>query len=1848
MLLAQQLKDYERPQHNHKLPKSTSRYTQPHQHQDKQPQGRYFGQNILDNVQRTPSGHIRCLHTEMDALSRARFPERGTNEDFENWIAPKVEAWKAANAHKSALPILTIPVVFHIITDGAGAENLSAAIIQAQLDQLNIDFANLAGSTDPAAADVEVQFCLAQLDPSDNVMPEPGINRVTAFGDGPFNQGNFEGAGNIKQQTQWDPNLYMNIWVADLSGGLLGYAQFPDASGLPGMPTGAGGAAYEDGVVVTYSSVGSVANPGSGAPFNLGRTLTHEVGHWVGLRHIWGDGPCGVDDFCADTPESDAANGGCPNHTSCGTADMVENYMDYTNDACMDIFTADQKARIRVVMNNCVRRNTLPNSPKCVVSDYSIAAVDSTVEVCPPANAVYTINIGEFGGYSDPVSLSASGVPAGATAVFGSNSVTPVGSTTLTISGLGAVTPGTYNITVNANSTSGAQSLPLVLTVSPPTPSTAVNLTTPSNGFNGAAIPTNFNWSAAGAGATYNIEIATDPGFTNIVDNATGLATNSYTATTLSANTTYYWRVTVANACGVGPTSSAFSFSTANCAIYASTNVPIAISASGTPTITSTLNVGAAGTVTDVNVVTLDGTHTYISDLTVSLENPTGTSVTLFSNICAAEDNFDVAFDDGATNTYANLPCPPTSGLSYQPNQPLSAFNGQLANGTWTLTIADAFNLDGGSLDAWAIEVCVQPPSGLDAAIASIVSPTTDPLCGNPFTPEVVLLNAGTTTLSSVDINYRVDAGAVQTFNWTGSLAAGATTNVTLNPISSPTLGAPVTFTAYTSNPNGGTDGNNSNDTASVATQVDPTLPLPYAEGFNAGAIPANITTINPGTDAAEWEHTTSANAGTGTGSITMNNFDEDTRGTIDWVLLPTFDFSGQTNVMMTFDVAYARFDATYNDTLIVAVNDDCGTLYTPVYYEGGSDLATAADQNTLFTPSAAQWRNDTLDLSAYDGLSAVKIGFINVGGWGNAVYIDNINIISSSPCAITSSITAQTDVSCNAGNNGSATALGANGATPYNYNWSNGANTATANNLAAGTYTVTITDASACETTSTVTISQPTALNVTSTTNNVACNGGNDGSATINASGGTAGYQYNIGSGNQGSNTFSNLSAGSYTVTITDANGCTDTENLSITQPTTALSVSTSTTDVACNGGNDGAVNITATGGTAGYQYNIGTGNQGSNTFSNLSAGSYTVTVTDANGCTSTRAFTINEPSSGVSIVTSTNNVSCNGGSDGSVSITATGGTAGYQYNIGTGNQGSNSFNNLSAGSYTVTVTDANGCTNTRPFTIGQPTAISATTNSSGETCAGNDGSASVSPSGGTAPYNYNWSTGGTTASINGLAAGSYSVTITDANNCTNVRSVVVANICSPCSVASTANRTDASCNGVCDGTVSITPSNGSAPYSYTWADGASGASRSNLCAGTYEVTIVDNSGCTGSQTLVISEPNALTANASSSFTACVAASGNASVVANGGTGAYSYSWSTGAFTANIANLGAGTYTVTITDANGCTETASTTIATIPLPPTATASGTDLLCNGDGSGDASVSATGGTAPFNYTWNTGATTQNINSLAAGTYTVTVSDANGCTQQASITLNEPTALTSNASSVDVACNGDVNGTASISPNGGTAPYSYNWSDGSTTASLNGLAPGTYDVTVTDANGCASTASTSINEPTVLSSTATGTNPTSGSNNDGSIDLSVTGGTTPYSYNWSDGSSAEDPTGLGAGTYSVTITDANGCTSNATVTLTVPSAIDDTEFVEDFNVLPNPNNGQFVVQIELANTQDLSVELVDVLGRQLRNWQFAAQQQITIPVDISEQAGGMYFLVLRTADGKMQTRKVSVGK
>ncbi len=398
------------------------------------------------------------------------------------------------------------------------------------------------------------------------------------------------------------------------------------------------------------------------------------------------------------------------------------------------------------------------------LGDYDLA-VNAYSGSCDPDGKVYTINVVSVEGYSDEVSLSVSGLPAGISGNFSTNPVIPGNSSTLTLSG--NVSPGIYVFDVLGNSTSGQKTLSLELEVYESVPGTVV-LNTPVNGAEDVSPTETLTWQTAGSGAIYTLEVATDPSFSNIITTATNLTTNTYQVSGLVPGTLYYWRVVASNSCGMGAYSTTFSFRTSLCFTINSPNVPVGISTI-VETVTSTLSVSNLNTITDVNIVTMQGSHSYIWDLIVDLTSPAGTTVNLWTKVCAGEDNFNIQFDDAATNPYSALPCPPVDGGNYQPNGSLAAFNGEDPNGTWTLTIQDTYENDGGSLNAWAIEICTEPIP-INCTENMVISDTYNnetvlrEVSNNITATEIITGTADVKYSAGVDIDllpgFSVDAGA--------------------------------------------------------------------------------------------------------------------------------------------------------------------------------------------------------------------------------------------------------------------------------------------------------------------------------------------------------------------------------------------------------------------------------------------------------------------------------------------------------------------------------------------------------------------------------------------------------------------------------------------------------------------------------------------------------------------------------------------------------------------------------------------------------------------------------------------------------------------------------------------------------------------------------------------------------------------------------------------------------------------------------------------------------------------------------------------------------------------------------
>ncbi|MCX6297396.1 MAG: gliding motility-associated C-terminal domain-containing protein [Bacteroidetes bacterium] len=906
---------------------------------------------------------------------------------------------------------------------------------------------------------------------------------------------------------------------------------------------------------------------------------------------------------------------------------------------------------------------------------------------------------------------------------------------------------------------------------------------------------------------------------------------------------------------------------------------------------------------------------------------------------------------------------------------------------------------------------------------------------------------------------------------------------------------------------------------------------------------------------------------------------------------------------------------------------------------------------------------------------------------------------ISQPTAALLVSIPTHTNVLCFGSNTGIANATASGGTLPYNYSWTpSGGTAATATGLSAGTYTVTVRDANNCTSTASVSITQPATAITASLTGqtNVLCFGASTGIATVTASGGTPPYNYFWTPIGGTAATASSLPAGNYTCTIHDANNCTSTVNTTITQPLTVLAASiTSSTNVLCRGNTTGSATVTATGGSGSYLYSWSPSGGTGFTTTSISAGTYTVTVNDANGCTtpSTATVTITQPAAILSATSTSptfngNNISCKGGNNGSINLTPAGGTSPYTF-VWTGpgafTATTEDISSLYYGTYSVTVTDSHGCTTTLNKTITEPTLLALSSTVTNATCPSFlNGSINLTVSGGTAPYTFAW-TGpsaftASTEDISGLASGSYSITVTDLNGCVKTTTITVTQPSSIVISNTTSSFTggfQVSCFNGNNGSINITVVGGTPfpgpVYTYSWTGpGAFTATTQNisgLLAGTYQVIVTDMAGCTANKIITLSQPAAVSSiltpvivNGGYNITCNGSSNGSVNLVPAGGTSPYSYSWTgPSAFTStlqNISGLIAGTYTVVVTDINSCTGT-NTIMLTEPLLLNASATaptvagGYNITCNGASNGSINLSVSGGTTGYNYSWTgPGAFTsasQNPSSLAAGTYSVTVTDANGCTATTNITLTQPPILSNTLNSPTVAggfninCNGASNGSINNSVTGGVASFTYTWtgpgSYSNTNQNISALGVGTYSVIVTDANGCTSSSNITLTQPTILSSSATsptftgGTNLSCNGDSTGSINLEVNGGTFSYTYSWNGpgaySSTSQNPNGLLAGNYNVTVTDANGCTSTSSVLLTQPALLTS-------SIMSPTYNGGY--NLTCNGSTDGSINLTTTGGTAVYSYAWTGPSGFTSTnEDISSLAAGTYNVIVTDING-----------
>ena len=514
----------------------------------------------------------------------------------------------------------------------------------------------------------------------------------------------------------------------------------------------------------------------------------------------------------------------------------------------------------------------------------------------------------------------------------------------------------------------------------------------------------------------------------------------------------------------------------------------------------------------------------------------------------------------------------------------------------------------------------------------------------------------------------------------------------------------------------------------------------------------------------------------------------------------------------------------------------------------------------------------------------------------------------------------------------------------------------------------------------------------------------------------------------------------------------------------------------------------------------------------------------------------------------------------NGSASAEATGGVEPYSYLWST-TETDQSILFLDAGIYTVTVTDADGSTDVGSVTITNVGPINPNASATDETSVdGNDGTATSSAFGGSPPYSYEWSNGGSTQTITNLAPGLYTVTVTDSEDCFALQNVIVGAFGCP-EIILDVDILNATCFGACDGELDLTVTGGSAPYIYIWSNGNSTQDAFGLCAGDYTVTILDANGCSvnGGPYTVLDSPEIIVNAGSTDETASGADDGTAWASPSGGLPPYTYSWSNGATDSLIVGLSPGVYTVVVSDAQGCAAIATVTIDSFTCALTSLL--TNNLCFGICQGIIEVNLINAIDPITYTWADGNTLPYIDSLCAGSYTVTAVDGAGCSATGVYTITQPSEILLNAGSTDETSQGANDGSAWVAPVGGTPPYTYNWSNGSTDSLIINLTPATYSVTVTDTAGCEIIESIVVNPFACAGTIEAGyLDPSCYESCDGSASVALIGGVGPITYAWSTGDTTNNIFLLCEGTYEVTITDiGQNCVTNIQFDLIDPDSL-----------------------------------------------------------------------------------------
>lgn len=762
-----------------------------------------------------------------------------------------------------------------------------------------------------------------------------------------------------------------------------------------------------------------------------------------------------------------------------------------------------------------------------------------------------------------------------------------------------------------------------------------------------------------------------------------------------------------------------------------------------------------------------------------------------------------------------------------------------------------------------------------------------------------------------------------------------------------------------------------------------------------------------------------------------------------------------------------------------------------------------------------------------------------------------NISMLSS---AVNSTVSSISHPFCHGALTGSISLQATGGNGQYTYTWTPSlGSTATLSNIGAGMYSCQIIDGLGCSSIQQITITEPSAISLNSMTTPISCYGGNDGTLLLTPNGGTSPYHF-MWSANLGtSNSISNLTSGTYSCQVTDANNCILNQSFQLLNPPAITTTILNVSNVNCFGTSTGSASISASGGTGLLMSTWSPGAVSGSVISNVAAGTYTCTTSDANGCQFNTNVTITQPSMLSSMISSQIPVSCYGSSNGSAQVQGVGGSPPYSYAWSPVLGNSNLLTNLVAGTYQCFITDAHGCTTNQVVSIYSPTAITVGTSViSAATCGQNNGALALIVNGGSGTYTYDWTPNvGSTANLSNLFAGTYHVVVHDQNGCTGTLAVGINNLSGP--TVSLVSQTPVSCFNGSNGSAQISAIGGTGSLSYYWTGNPTGNGTnliSNLSAGQYACQVIDANGCTGTIVVPITQATVITGTITTNIPAnCYGtASGQLSVLATGGTPGYTYSWSPINGSSNqLLNVPAGNYTCHVTDQNGCVGTITGTVN----QPNPLQIILDTLisptCGYSNNGFISVHGTGGNGMYSYLWSPG----NNNSaspanISIGNHTVNVTDNLGCTTAQTFIVQSQSNIQVQGITTQIDCEGNANGQIVLSPSNGVIPYHFLWSNMETVNSLNNLINGIYSCIVSDALGCQSSFSDTIFTQSNLTAQISGNSIVCDSSSMGMLMVTAANGVFPYSYAWMNSSESSNSLQTnGPGAFEAIVSDSLNC-------------------------------------------------------------------------------------------------------